>query len=236
MAASRVLLIIPCFNEQKTIAPLLKEIANLGKNFSTIVIDDGSTDSTYEEAKYLSPTLRLLHNLGIGGAVQTGIKYALNNGFDFCVQVDGDGQHPPSEVLKLLSYYEIEASSIVIGSRYLLDDNFKSTYARRFGGRVIAWSLKVLFKGGAISDPTSGLRLLDRSAIEFFAKSYPHDYPEPISLAWALQAGLTVNECGVRMRSRSGGRSSINGFKPIGYMFRVLGYILLVRIIGFKCQ
>jgi glycosyltransferase involved in cell wall biosynthesis len=236
MPNSKILLIIPCFNEQKSIIPLLEEIAAIGANFSTVVIDDGSIDSTYENAKKLSPTVRLLKNLGIGGAVQTGIKYALNNGFNFCIQIDGDGQHPPSEIFKLLRCYENRPSSIVIGSRYLFGSGFKSTFARRFGGRAIAWALNTFFSGSSLSDPTSGIRLMDRNAIRFFSESYPHDYPEPISLAWALQAGLTVNECGVQMRSRNSGQSSIGGWKPIGYMLRVLGYIILARIIRPKSR
>ena len=234
MSKPRVLLIIPCFNEQESIEHLLIEIASLKANYSTVVVDDGSKDSTYDKAVKLSPTIRLLQNLGIGGAVQTGIKYALNNGFDFCVQIDGDGQHPPSEISKLLSTYEKAPASIVIGSRYLLNDSFRSTLARRFGGKTIGWFLNKLFVGCDITDPTSGMRLMDRKAIEFFSISYPYDFPEPISLAWALRAGLTVKECGVQMRSRTNGQSSIVGWKPIAYMLRVLGYVILARIVGSK--
>lgn len=234
MPSLKILLIIPCFNEQRSIEPLLVEIAALKAGFSTIVIDDGSKDSTYLKAINLSPTIRLLQNLGIGGAVQTGIKYALDNGFDFCVQIDGDGQHPPAEIFKLLKAYENEPSSIIIGSRYIFNDSFRSTLARRFGGRAIAWSLNTLFKGSKLTDPTSGIRLMDRKAIKFFSESYPYDYPEPISLAWALQTGLTVRECGVLMRARNSGQSSIVGWKSIAYMLRVLGYILLARIVGPK--
>ena len=234
MPNPRVLLIIPCFNEQESIESLLIEIASLETNYSTIVVDDGSMDSTYDKAVELSPTIRLLQNLGIGGAVQVGIKYASKNGFDFCVQVDGDGQHPPSEVSKLLRAYEDEPASIVIGSRYLFNDSFRSTLARRFGGKTIAWLLNRLFRGCNITDPTSGMRLMDRKAIHFFAESYPHDFPEPISIAWALQAGLTVKECGVEMRSRDNGQSSIVGLRPIAYMLRVLGYVILARFVGPK--
>lgn len=234
MNKPRILLIIPCFNEQESIETLLREITSLGEGYSTVVVDDGSQDATYETAVQLSPTIRLLRNLGIGGAVQTGIRYALANKFDFCVQIDGDGQHPPSEVSKLLSAYKKSPCSIMIGSRYLLNDSFRSTLARRFGSKAIAWSLNILFKRCNITDPTSGMRLMDRAAIELFAKSYPHDFPEPISLAWALREGLAVGECGVQMRSRNNGQSSIGGWKPITYMLRVLGYIVLARVVGFK--
>lgn len=229
MSDIRVLLIIPCYNEQDAIASLLKEIATCGQNYTTIVVDDGSCDATYQIANRLSPTIRLVRNLGIGGAVQTGIKFAEKTDVDFCVQIDGDGQHPPGEIVKLLQAYSDTPHSILIGSRYLLHDTFRSTWARRFGGQTIAWVLKLLFPGCCVTDPTSGMRLMDRKAIQFFAQSYPHDFPEPISLAWALKKGLSVGEVAVKMRAREHGESSITGMKQIVYMLRVVGYIALAR-------
>jgi len=230
MSSPRLLIIIPCYNEQGAIPALLTEISRCQQGYETIVIDDGSRDNTYHVASQLSPTVRLLKNIGIGGAVQTGIKYANSNGFDFCVQIDGDGQHPPSEVAKLLQAYREFPRSIIIGSRYLHHDTFRSTWARRFGGRAIAWAINTLFSHCAITDPTSGMRLMDRKSIEFFAYNYPHDFPEPISLAWALKEGFTVGEVPVQMRAREHGNSSIIGLKPIIYMLRVVGYIVLARL------
>lgn len=229
MKSMRVLIIVPCYNEREMIETLLNEIKNESSEFDTIVIDDGSIDDTYQVACQRSPTVRLIRNLGIGGAVQTGIKYARDKGYDFCVQIDGDGQHPPGEVSRLLQAYLANPRSILIGSRYLKRNTFQSTWARRFGGRTIAWALNSLFGQQAITDPTSGMRLMDRKAIEFFARHYPHDFPEPISLAWALKEGLTVGEVAVQMRSRQHGNSSISGLKPIFYMIRVLGYIVIAR-------
>lgn len=231
MSTPRVLIIVPCYNEQGAIASLLEEVSACQQGYKTIVIDDGSQDATHQIASQFSPTLKLLRNLGIGGAVQTGIKYAQNNGFDFCVQIDGDGQHPPSEVSKLLQAYREMPRSIIIGSRYLQHDTFRSTWARRFGGQAIAWTLNTLFSQCAVTDPTSGMRLMDREAIEYFARHYPHDFPEAISLAWALKEGLSVGEMPVQMRAREHGDSSIIGLKPIAYMLRVLGYIALARLI-----
>ena len=227
---ARILIIIPCYNEEHTILPLLDEVDKCGLECSTIVIDDGSCDRTYNIAKSRSPTIRLIRNLGIGGAVQTGIKYAKRNGFDFCIQIDGDGQHPPCEVIKLLNEYKNFPSSIIIGSRYILNDSFRSTWARRVGGQTIALALNFLFPLCKVTDPTSGMRLMDRKAIEFFSQHYPHDFPEPISLAWAFKEGLLVAEIPVKMRDREHGDSTIVGFKPFIYMLRVLGYILLARI------
>lgn len=234
MRQPHVLVIIPCLNEQAAIGALLKEIASCGECYATIVVDDGSSDATYDTAVQLSPVIRLLRNLGIGGAVQTGIKYAAANNYDFCVQIDGDGQHPPSEIAKLLNAYQKSPCSIIVGSRYLCNDSFRSSFARRFGGQAIAWSLNTLFRRCNISDPTSGMRLMDRHAIKFFSHSYPHDFPEPISLAWALRQELSVGECAVKMRSRTHGQSSIAGWKRLAYMFRVLGYVALTRLIGIR--
>jgi len=225
----RVLLIIPCFNEAGSIAALLAEIAACGVHYETVVIDDGSQDDTYRIASRLSPTVRLVRNLGIGGAVQTGIKYALAQDMDFCVQIDGDGQHPPQEVAKLLAAYQQQPRSIIAGSRYIAHDTFRSTWTRRLGSQLIAYALNRLFRQCRITDPTSGMRLMDRQAIRLFAERYPHDFPEPISLAWALREGLSVGEVPVQMRAREHGESSIIGWKPFAYMFRVLSYIVLAR-------
>lgn len=229
MSPPRVLIIIPCYNEQGTIGALLREIAACRQNYETIVIDDGSQDSTYQIARQLSPAVRLPRNLGIGGAVQTGIKYARKHGYDLCVQIDGDGQHQPGEISKLLQAYQKTPRSIIIGSSYLHNAGVRSTYARRLGGRIIAGTLNALFHPCAVTDPTSGMRLMDREMIGFFAKHYPHDFPEPISLAWALKMGFTVTEVPVEMRRRVQGTSSISGLKPLSYMFRVLAYIILAR-------
>lgn len=228
----RVLLIIPCYNESGSIATLLQEIGSLDAGYDVVVIDDGSTDNTYGIASTLAPTVRLVRNLGIGGAVQTGIKYAERNGYDFCVQIDGDGQHPPAEVAKLLAAYRQQPREIIIGSRYIAHDTFRSTLARRAGSQLIARCINALFDTACVTDPTSGMRLMDRRAMTFFARHYPQDFPEPISLAWALDAGMQMGEVPVQMRPREHGESSIIGLKPVAYMFRVLCYLALARFIG----
>lgn len=220
----RIVLIFPCFNEGKTIYSLLSEIKNLNKNYDTIVIDDCSRDNTYTEAVKLSPCIRLVKNLGIGGAVHTGIKYASLKDYDFCVQIDGDGQHPPDQVEYLLEAYYKSNANIVIGSRYIKNDTFRSTLLRRFGSKIISHVIKMLFKI-KVTDPTSGMRLFDKKAIFFFSDAYPHDYPEPISLSRALNNKLTVKEIPVKMLDRKHGKSSINGFSTLIYMIRVVIYI-----------
>jgi glycosyltransferase involved in cell wall biosynthesis len=226
----RILLVIPCYNEEGSIGDLLKEIAAASAEYHPLVIDDGSSDSTSAVAGGHAQVVRLIENLGIGGAVQTGIKYAERNRFDICIQIDGDGQHNPQEISALLESYRQRPHNIIIGSRFIDNAGFRSTMSRRLGSKLIALALNTLFAGNRITDPTSGMRLLDRRAIELFARRYPLDFPEPISLAWAMRAGLTISEAAVEMRARETGESSIGGFKPLTYMIRVLGYILLARL------
>jgi glycosyltransferase involved in cell wall biosynthesis len=227
-AKPRVLLAIPCYNEEGSIGSLLREIQSIGR-YDTVVVDDASRDQTYKIASSLSPCVRLAANLGIGGAVQTAYKYAKENNYDLCMQVDGDGQHPPTEVDQLVRSYVESPANIIIGSRFLAEGDFRSTPMRRIGIFLIRWTLRVLF-GKDITDPTSGLRLIDRKAIDVFSQEYPHDFPEPISLAVALEKGLTVREVPILMKSREFGQSSISGFKKVAYIIRVLGYIILVRM------
>lgn len=224
----RLLLIIPCRDEAGSVGGLLGEIAALNAGFDTLVIDDASRDDTFLVASRRSPVIRLVSNLGIGGAVQTGIKYALSQGYDYCAQIDGDGQHPPGEYLRLLEVALANDADLTIGSRYAGLVSFRSTPLRRFGGRLISAALYGVHRARPISDPTSGMRLMNRRAMRFFSEHYPSDYPEPISLAWALREGLRVVETPARMRERHAGVSSLKGVrKSFSYMVRVIGYVVI---------
>jgi glycosyltransferase involved in cell wall biosynthesis len=229
MTEDRVLLVVPAYNEEVNIAAVLAEMASLCPACDAVVVDDGSTDGTSARVVPPATCLRHICNLGIGAAVQTGVRYARDHGYAFAIQVDGDGQHPPDQVEALLAAYWERPANVIIGSRYLGPKSFQSTLGRRFGSRVIGWTLHRLYGGPLVTDPTSGMRLLDRQAIAFFAARYPPDYPEPISLAWALSAGLTVREVPVTMRARAAGESSITGIRRLSYMIRVVSYILLSR-------
>lgn len=226
----RVLLIVPSYNEAASIRGVLEEIASLRPACDAVVIDDGSTDDTSGRVTAPAICLRHVSNLGIGAAVQTGVRYARNHGYSLVVQVDGDGQHPPDQVPALLRAYRERRANVIVGSRYLGPKSFQSTLGRRVGGRVIGWTLKRLYGGPLVTDPTSGLRLFDAEAIALFSERYPHDYPEPISLAWALSEGLTVREVPVAMRERASGSSSIGGIRRLSYMIRAVSYILLARV------
>jgi glycosyltransferase involved in cell wall biosynthesis len=231
MMRPRVLVVVPCFNEAGAIGALLAELQERAACCDVLVVDDGSTDGTDRLVLPPARCVRLPANLGIGGAVQTGLQFAERAGYDYCIQIDGDGQHPPDLVHALVQEAIQSASQLVIGSRYLgARDGFQSTAMRRIGSALIGRTLHLCFGGNRITDPTSGLRVMDRKAIALFARHYPTDYPEPVSIAWLLAKGLRVREIPVRMRERQAGVSSIRLMKTVSYMVRVLSYVLLARI------
>lgn len=226
----KCLIIIPCYNEAASIGRVLEEIGLLCLPVSTLVIDDCSKDNTFQVASSKSACIRLVQNLGIGGAVQTGLKYACQMGFDLAIQLDGDGQHPPAEIPLLLRAYSETGAHLMVGSRFLeARGDFQTTWARRLGIGIISRVIKSLY-GKVITDPTSGFRLMDRAAIALFADEYPQDYPEPVSIALALERGMTVFETPVAMRAREFGQSSIGDLDSILYMTRVIGNLLLNRL------
>ena len=224
----KILAIIPCYNEAASLPALLEQMARHCPELDLLVIDDASTDNTAEVVSGKLPVIRLVRNLGIGGAVQTGLKYALRNGYELALQIDGDGQHPPEQIPNMLAHYREVPVNILIGSRFLEEGGFNSTFLRRQGIFLIRWTLNLLY-GSRITDPTSGMRLMDRKAIVLFSEHYPQDYPEPISIANALEQGMSVAEVSVSMRSRMSGKSTISGLRSLIYMIQVVGYILLTR-------
>ncbi|RFS13364.1 glycosyltransferase family 2 protein [Emticicia sp. C21] len=219
----KLLIIIPCFNEEASIAKLLTELLNLKLpyNLTIAVVNDCSTDNTLSVVRSFNVVvLNLPVNLGIGGAVQTGFKYAHRNNYDLAVQMDGDGQHPPTELPKLLVHHEKTQANVTIGSRFILKEGFQSSFLRRSG---IAYfhRLNQLFTGKRILDITSGFRLLDKKAIGIAAENYPDEYPEPESLVAFAKARLRIQEIAVIMKERQGGQSSIRSFSSIYYMIKV---------------
>jgi len=223
----RVLIVIPAYNEQVALAGLLSEIRALEMTdvqIETVVVDDGSADRTTEVAQAAGArVLRLCRNLGIGGAVQSGLRLARREDFDCAVQGDGDGQHPPGELRHLLAAARTDpAPDLVIGSRFLTPPDaasFRSTVVRRLG----IWWLKTLLRVFRlkITDPTSGFRLYGKRALRLFDATYPYDFPEPEALALARKTRLDVVEVSVTMRERQGGTSSIGPLAAIYYMLKV---------------
>jgi glycosyltransferase involved in cell wall biosynthesis len=166
-------------------------------------------------------------NLGIGGAVQTGYLWAHAHGYDAAVQMDADGQHDPADLASVVEPLRRGEASLVIGSRFLGDGGYRSTPVRRAGIRYLSWFLR-LRCGASVTDPTSGYRAADRDAIAFFARSYPSDYPEPESIAFAVRRGFRVTEVPVRMAGRAHGSSSITAWRTLYYLVKVsLALVLL---------
>ena len=225
----KILIMIPAFNEGDSIRQLLTEIAFLFPQADRVVINDGSQDNTEEEAlKTGTLVASLPHNLGIGGAVQTGYQIAFEGGYDVAVQLDGDGQHDPAYLNTILDPVINGKLDFCIGSRFL-DKNaasFRSTPARRFGILFFCGLLGTL-TGLPLTDPTSGFRAAGRKLIEKFASYYPVDFPEPEAIQIAKRYGFRIGEVPVRMRERQGGRSSIRYLATLYYMIKVTLAILI---------
>lgn len=223
----KVLLIIPAYNEEDCILNTCNDIIKYNKknktNYDFIVINDGSTDNTgkiLDENKL--PHIDLVKNLGIGGAVQTGYKYANYNNYDIAIQYDGDGQHDVSYVKDIIEPIISEKCDMCIGSRFVTKDKkgFKSTAARRLGIKIITTEIR-LFTGKKITDPTSGFRAVNRKIIKLFASNYPTEYPEPVSEVYLLKNKYKIAEAKVMMKERQGGKSSIHAWKNFYYMINV---------------
>lgn len=224
------LVIIPAYNEEANIEKTVESILRDSPEFDYVIINDCSTDSTRQICEKKGYNIvNLPINLGIGGAVQTGYKYAARNGYDMAVQVDGDGQHDPKFLKVMAEYLEENNLDMVIGSRFIEKQGFQSSGIRRVGIRFFSWLIKVL-TGQKITDPTSGLRIAGRNVIEMFAKDYPKDYPEPESEVAVLRKKMKVEEIPVIMKEREGGVSSISMKKSVYYMVKVTLAIIIERI------
>lgn len=221
------LIIIPAYNESESIAETVRDIEENAKGFDYVIINDCSTDNTAAICRDNNFNyIDLPINLGIGGAVQTGYRYAKEYGYDIAVQVDGDGQHDVSYLGMMADELVKEKCDMVIGSRFIKKEGFQSSFARRVGIVYFANLIK-LVTGTKITDPTSGLRMTGRDVIEIFAKDYPKDYPEPESVVAILRQGMKVKEVSVIMRERQGGVSSIRLWKSVYYMIKVTIAILV---------
>ncbi|HER4442111.1 TPA: glycosyltransferase family 2 protein, partial [Streptococcus pyogenes] len=222
------LIIIPAYNESSNIVNTIRTIESDAPDFDYIIIDDCSTDNTLAICqKQGFNVISLPINLGIGGAVQTGYRYAQRCGYDVAVQVDGDGQHNPCYLEKMVEVLVQSSVNMVIGSRFITKEGFQSSFARRIGIKYFTW-LIALLTGKKITDATSGLRLIDRSLIERFANHYPDDYPEPETVVDVLVSHFKVKEIPVVMNERQGGVSSISLTKSVYYMIKVTLAILVV--------
>jgi len=222
--------IIPAYNESASIVNTIKDIKENAPGFDYVVINDRSTDNTYKVC--IDNGINVLNlplNLGIGGAVQTGYWYALENGYDIAVQFDGDGQHDAKYLETMAQYLVENECDMVIGSRFITKEGFQSSSARRMGIKYFALLIKIL-TGKKITDPTSGFRMANRKIIELFSNVYPKDYPEPETVVAILDKKYKVKELPVVMRAREEGVSSISMKKSIYYMVKVSLAMIIERI------
>jgi glycosyltransferase involved in cell wall biosynthesis len=222
---NRLLAIVPALNESGSIAATIGEILQHAPGFDVVVVDDASTDETALLARAAgAQVIRLPFNLGIGGAMQAGYLYAIENDYDVAVQVDGDGQHDARHIPMLLEHMRADPTvNMVVGSRFLADDEdgFRSSASRRIGIRIFAALLSQI-TGQTVTDPTSGFRMTNRSGIRIFANDYPHDYPEVEAILLIHAHRLRSCEVPVRMRARTSGQSSIASARSAYYMIKVL--------------
>ena len=239
MKSKNILLIIPAYNEEENILNTYNSIINYNKknktNYNVIVINDGSKDKTSKICHDNKiPVIDLIHNLGIGGAVQTGYKYALKNDYDIAIQFDGDGQHDIRYVKDIVEPIIKDKADMVVGSRFVKDiDTFKSTRSRRVGIVIISFFIK-LVTGKKIYDTTSGFRAINKDIIKDFANNYPVEFPEPITTTEIIKKGYRVIEKPVEMKERVGGVSSITSWKSFYYMINVPLSIIIIGLRRYK--
>ncbi len=225
---TRILVILPALNEGQSIATTVQSIQSHIPTADVVVINDGSNDNTAQQAESVGAiVLNMPYNVGIGAAVQTGFKFAAEQNYDIVVRNDGDGQHAPDGIKRLLASIKSDAADVVIGSRFVGETgDYGTPLARRMGITILATLLSKI-TGQKITDPTSGFCAFNRKAILLFAKLYPHDYPEPEAIVISHRTGLRQIEIPVTMKPREHGNSSITPVRSVYYMIKVVLAILI---------
>lgn len=223
----KLLAIIPAYNEEASLARVISNVRAAVPQADVVVINDGSRDNTAREGALAGAhVITLPYNLGIGAAMQTGFLFARDGGYDFTVQVDGDGQHDPNEIGEILAPVITGEVDVAAGARYIEDRGYITPWPRRIGIIILA-SIVSLIVRRRVTDPTSGFRASNRRAIEYCADTYPPDYPEPESVVQFARAGLRMKEVPVTMNPRYGGQSSITPFRSFYYMVKVILAIMI---------
>lgn len=228
----KCLIIIPAYNEARNIEKVVNNLVEKYPQYDYVIVNDGSVDDTKKickDRKY--EVLNLPINMGIGGAVQTGYRYAKDNDYDAAVQIDGDGQHDVAYLEEMLKLIENGQADVVVGSRFVKKEGFQSSYFRRLGIRFLS-SLGWILTGVRLRDITSGYRVINRYFIQAFADDYPADYPEPEAMVIAAVHGGKIVEYPVMMKERENGESSITLKKSVYYMCKV-SLAMIIRRISF---
>lgn len=227
----RLVAVVPAWNEAEAIGSVVEEILDAVPGIDVVVVDDASSDGTADVARARGAVvLRLPFNVGIGGAVQTGLRYALREGYELAVRLDGDGQHDAAEIPKILAPVESGEADLVIGSRFVDGTGtYRPPLARRVGIRVFARLVSLLGRQ-RVTDTTSGFIALGRPGIELFAEQYPHDYPEVEGTLVALRSGLRLAQVQVEMRERASGTSSITFVRSLYYIVKVTLAVLVASL------
>lgn len=228
----KALVIIPAYNEAENIVNTVNELTSECPDVDYIIVNDCSQDDTKRICESHSFNyISLPINLGIGGGMQTGYKYAAEHGYDVAIQFDGDGQHNAKYISSLIEPIEKGEASLVIGSRFINREGFQTSFMRRMGIGLLGFVLRIC-GGVKITDATSGFRAVSKDLIEFFAQNYAQDYPEPESIIAARLSGFSIKEVPVVMNERTAGVSSINPIRSVYYMIKVTLAILMYRIVG----
>jgi hypothetical protein len=217
-----VLVIVPAFNEESAIGNVLRALRRRAPEYDLLVVNDGSTDKTADVVRRVHGVelIALPYNMGIGNAMQTGYRYACEQGYDIVVQCDADGQHPVDEIQKLVRAVASGRADLVVGSRYVADTGYRPTIWRRLGKSLLSRLVDSVV-GGGITDTTSGFRAMNRAAFETFAHVYPDDYPEAEALVILHKHGLRAIETPVEMSPRQAGKSSIGSARAAYYIVKV---------------
>lgn len=227
----KLLAIIPAYNEAGAIGGVIAGVRRHQPGMDILVVNDGSSDGTSQAAHQAGATcvIGLPFNLGIGGAVQAGYRYAWKHGYGLAVQIDADGQHDPAELDKIIAPVREGITDCCIGTRFLEKRGYRSTLFRRWGIRYFAWMIRSTTHR-RVTDPTSGFRAVGREGIRLFAGCYPDDYPEVEAIMLLLKNGLRVSEVPVTMHSRQAGKSSITPVRSIYYMLKVSLAVVMTRL------
>ncbi|MBW2195420.1 MAG: glycosyltransferase family 2 protein [Deltaproteobacteria bacterium] len=235
----KTLILIPAFNEQDHIAGVIRQAKDVDKDLDILIVDDGSKDKTADLSRHSGAKLiRLSSHMGYGVALQTGYKYAYENGYDFLVQLDGDGQHDPADIPRLLDVVVSGDAELALGSRFMKDTpradscrkRHRPSISRKLGTRVFAL-LTTLLTGFKITDPTSGYQAFGRRVIEFFVRDFfPCDYPDADIILMAHRAGFKIKEVPIVAYKRNDGKSMHRGLKPVYYTFKMFLSIFMTMI------